>query len=391
MLQGGHPLREKLTLFWHNHFATSIAKVRDAGPDVPPELPAARARPRQVRPVPAGDEPRPGHARLARLQQQRQGQAERELRPRADGAVQPGRRPLHREGHPRGRPRLHRLAHRRRGLRVQRPRCTTTGTKTVLGQTGNLGRRRRGAHRAGAAGRGALPGPQALPLPRQRDAAPPDALLEPLSESFRKSDYDIAALVRTILASRHFYSDHAFRQRIKSPVEYVLGAVQAVYRRYDEDDADYRPLPQQALVRRLDAMGQALFAPPNVKGWPGGRSWLNTSTVLARDNFAAALATGHSVGRPRYAPPARGDAAEDPAPPQAFDPARLLDEEKAEPSRGRSSASCSTCTCPAASAPRRGRSSWPSSPRASPTGAALDRRVREAVHAILTMPEYQLA
>ena len=60
----------------------------------------------------------------------------------------------------------------------------------------------------------------------------PTALLEPLCESFRKSDYDIAALVRTILASRHFYSSHAFRQRVKGPVEYVLGAVQAVYRRY---------------------------------------------------------------------------------------------------------------------------------------------------------------
>ena len=62
--------------------------------------------------------------------------------------------------------------------------------------------------------------------------APPDTLLEPLCDSFRKSDYDMAALVRTILSSRHFYSEHAFRQRIKSPVEYVLGAVQQVYRRY---------------------------------------------------------------------------------------------------------------------------------------------------------------
>ena len=67
---------------------------------------------------------------------------------------------------------------------------------------------------------------QALPLLRQRDArAARRRLLEPLADSFRKSDYDIAALVKTILSSRHFFSDHAFRQRIKSPVEYVLGAV----------------------------------------------------------------------------------------------------------------------------------------------------------------------
>src|SRR5262249_25113799 len=119
------------------------------------------------------------------------------------------------------------------------------------------------------------------------------SLLEPLCESFRKSEYDIAALVRTILMSRHFYSGHAFRQRIKGPVEYVLGAVQAVYWRYREEEVDYRPLPQQVLVGWLEAMGQSLFAPPNVKGWPGGETWLNTHTVLERSNFASALAMGN--------------------------------------------------------------------------------------------------
>ena len=53
MLNGGHPLREKMTLFWHNHFATSIAKVRTHDADVQPERAAAPARPGQVRPVPA--------------------------------------------------------------------------------------------------------------------------------------------------------------------------------------------------------------------------------------------------------------------------------------------------------------------------------------------------
>ena len=180
---------------------------------------------------------------------------------------------------------------------------------------------------------------------------PPDSLLEPLCEAFRRSDYDIAGLVRTILASRHFYSSHAFRQRVKGPVEYVLGAVQAVYRRYAEADADYRPLPQQVLVGRIEAMGQSLFAPPNVKGWPGGTTWLNTSTMLERDNFAEALAMGtlwpravsgaegREAGTPSPRPgPSRRQVdglggsdrePEEPAPPRAFDPARLLDEEGA--------------------------------------------------------------
>src|SRR4029077_11846962 len=58
---------------------------------------------------------------------------------------------------------------------------------------------------------------------------PPASPLQPLYDLFRKTEYDIAELVRTMLASRHFYSSHAFRQRLKSPVEYALGAVQAVY------------------------------------------------------------------------------------------------------------------------------------------------------------------
>src|SRR5262249_9226668 len=157
-------------------------------------------------------------------------------------------------------------------------------------------------------------------------------------------DYDIAALVRTILASRHFCSSHALFQRIKGPVEYVLGAVQAVYRRYGEEEVDYRPMPQRALMGPIEAMGQAPFAPPNVKGWPGGSSWLNTSTALERTNFAEALAMGtlwhhasselaaevsttcHGAGpvvREMARSMATRNTPEEPAPLTALDPARL--------------------------------------------------------------------
>src|SRR5262249_16050887 len=152
------------------------------------------------------------------------------------------------------------------------------GSKTVLGQTGRWD--------GGDVVRIVLEQPAAARFLVRKlyrflvseTSVPPDALIEPLCESLRKSDYDIAGLVRTILSSRHFYSAHALRQRIKGPVEYVLGAVQAVYRRYSEEESGYLPLPQQALVSWMEAMGQSLFAPPNVKGWPGGPSWLNTCT-----------------------------------------------------------------------------------------------------------------
>ena len=146
-----------------------------------------------------------------------------------------------------------------------------------------------------------------------------------------------------------FYSNHAFRQRIKGPVEYVLGAVQAVYRRYGEDAADYRSLPQSVLVPWLASMGQILFEPPNVKGWPGGtvvaqylddagprqlrrlpwrwaRSGRTSRPVPSPDGVGCHVRrAGLAVRRSSSPPPA--DMPEEPAPALAFDPARVLVEE----------------------------------------------------------------
>ncbi|MGH7170992.1 MAG: DUF1800 family protein, partial [Gemmataceae bacterium] len=239
---------------------------------------------------------------------------------------------------------------------------------------------------------------------------PPDGFLEPLADSFRKSDYDIAALVRRILSSRHFFSEYAFRQRIKSPVEFVVGAVRAVYREYDAKDKRHQPLTQQVLVQYIDSMGQLLFAPPNVKGWRGAKSWLNTATMLQRDNFAQALAMGTLWGnnyfrgnrgmpKPTFAPvpsvkpagpPKPADQPEEPTPPTAFDPARVVHEDEATNAKdivrvlldvylpGGVSSAVETKLVAFVAA-------------GNPTGAALDRRVRETVHALLTMPQYQLA
>ena len=139
MLEGGHPLREKLTLFWHNHFATSYAKVRTHEAHVRAERHASQARARQVPAVPARHEQGHGDARLARLEPQREGRPERELRPRSDGTLLARRRQLHREGHPGSGPRVHRLAPRRRQVtKFENNRALhDDGEKTFFGKTGN--------------------------------------------------------------------------------------------------------------------------------------------------------------------------------------------------------------------------------------------------------------
>jgi uncharacterized protein (DUF1800 family) len=218
------------------------------------------------------------------------------------------------------------------------------------------------------------------------ELTPPDSLLEPLCESLRRTDFDVGSVLRTMLSSRLFFSEQAFRKRIKSPVEYVLGAVQAMYRSYAENDPHFRPFQHRALVRPLTAMGQTLFAPPNVKGWPGGRDWLNTSTVLERNNFASALVSGRlwQDDRASLRPSVHS------APPRAFDVSRVLDEETGRPSEDLARVLVDRLV-PGGVRDKAISKLAAFLANGNPTGARRAERVREAVHGILTMPEYQLS
>lgn len=111
------------------------------------------------------------------------------------------------------------------------------------------------------------------------ETEPPAALLEPLARGLREHDYDLAWLTRTVLCSNIFYSPHALRRKFKAPVEFALGLVHAL-------EGTTNTI---ALVDHLEKLGQAVFYPPNVKGWDGGADWINSSTLLARANLAWAL------------------------------------------------------------------------------------------------------
>jgi uncharacterized protein (DUF1800 family) len=115
------------------------------------------------------------------------------------------------------------------------------------------------------------------------DVDPPSpALIEPLAASFRESGYQVAAPLRLILGSALFHDPSMHRRRVKSPVEYAVGLVRSL--------EVYRPtVGVDALAAACTQMGQSLFAPPSVAGWEGGTAWGDTSTMLARANFALAL------------------------------------------------------------------------------------------------------
>jgi uncharacterized protein (DUF1800 family) len=84
----------------------------------------------------------------------------------------------------------------------------------------------------------------------------------------------------TLLRSNLFFSERAYRALVKSPVEFVVGTHQLF-------EVAQVGVPELGALR---AMGQTLFYPPNVKGWDGGSAWLNSQTMLTRENFANALA-----------------------------------------------------------------------------------------------------
>jgi uncharacterized protein (DUF1800 family) len=117
-------------------------------------------------------------------------------------------------------------------------------------------------------------------------APPPPEILEPLADEIRRQRYQISPVVRTILSSAHFYSRSVYRQRIKSPVEYSVGLIRSL-------EIPRTALNPLALAATCDAQGQELFAPPNVAGWTGGPIWINSGTLLERHNWANDLIWGN--------------------------------------------------------------------------------------------------
>ncbi len=105
---------------------------------------------------------------------------------------------------------------------------------------------------------------------------PQDQLLAPLVESFAK-DYDVSRLIETMLRSNLFFSSSAYRRRIKCPVEFALGIVRGME----------AVVSTTRLAEDLAGLGQNLYHPGTVKGWPGGKHWINDATMVGRHNLAA--------------------------------------------------------------------------------------------------------
>ncbi|MFN0052851.1 MAG: DUF1800 family protein [Planctomycetales bacterium] len=283
LLHSANPLAEKLSLLWHSHFATSNAKVQSAL--------LMGAQNDLIRRHALGNfrDLLQGMARDVAMLIWLDGNANRKRQPNENFAREVMELFSLDVGNYTEQD-IQEAARAFSGWQVRdgafwfNPLQHDAGTKTVLGRTGNLN------------------GDDVVALCLAQEACPrflakkllrglvlddpSPNLIAPLAQRIRDHDFQMTPVLRELLSSRLFYSPLARRTLIKSPVELVLGGLRTLAGRAN----------LAAAIPLLASLGQDFFEPPTVKGWDGGRLWINSTSLLQRANFAAELVTGNRLG-----------------------------------------------------------------------------------------------
>ena len=111
---------------------------------------------------------------------------------------------------------------------------------------------------------------------------PADDYVERIASGWKKSGYDIKTLMRDVFTSPEFLQPNAYRSLVKSPTEVMVHVARAL-------DA---PQLSRSIAQSGAGMGQALFDPPEVGGWPSNASWVSSNNVLTRVNFVVTTLAG---------------------------------------------------------------------------------------------------
>jgi uncharacterized protein (DUF1800 family) len=114
---------------------------------------------------------------------------------------------------------------------------------------------------------------------------PSDADLLPITMALRRSDYELKPALRALFLNPNFYSEKVKFSLIRSPAELVASTVRQL-------DVQLPQQGQRLVTESLNRMGQELFQPPNVRGWPGGEHWITSATLYTRYNICSMLANG---------------------------------------------------------------------------------------------------
>ncbi|HET9112966.1 MAG TPA: DUF1800 domain-containing protein [Burkholderiales bacterium] len=172
------------------------------------------------------------------------------------------------------------------GAFINRPGQHDNGIKTVLGQSGDFN------------GDDVLNILLEQPataewitrkLWRELISTDPDPLTIKRDAAIFRRHYEIRPLLRALLLSDAFWSDKNRGNLVKSPVELIVGSVRQL---------QIHPDPR-ALAIASRQLGQNVLAPPNVKGWPGGDAWINSTTLLLRKQFLDRITRGQEMPIPQ--------------------------------------------------------------------------------------------
>ncbi len=294
------PLRERLTLFWHDHFATSVEKVKD------PEL---MYRQNEIFRSLGGGNFEPLTQAVAKdpamlvwldANENRKGSPNENFAREmlelfvlgignyTEGDIQEGARAFTGWQY-----------RRQSGQFDLKAALHDSGSKTVFGQTGNF--------TGEDVIRMAVAQPANAPYVTAklwsgfaRPVGPDDPVVRELAPAFAR-DRDVAKLLRAMFLHPEFSAPASRTGLVKQPVEYVVGALRALNLRAASVGA--------GLTQTLESLGQQPFAPPSVGGWPQNRYWLTTSFALARLRFATAVAQKAKLDAIASAPPPERPAA----------------------------------------------------------------------------------
>ena len=274
MLTTPDPLREKTTLFWHGHFATSADKVTD--PNLMYEQNELLREHALSEFGPLVQEISRDPAMLIYLDSA----TNRKQHPNENYAREIMELFCLGEGEYTERD-IRELARCFTGWEIKRGKFRfnkyqhDTGSKSILGRTGEFG---------GEQGVEIVLEQKACPefLVRKLiryylfdEPTPPPALVAPLAAELRQNGLRIGPVIGKMLGSNLFFSPHVIARKVRSPVELGIGLLRTLRGTTN----------LQALAEGLAPLGQEVFFPPNVKGWDGGRAWINSSTLLGRANL----------------------------------------------------------------------------------------------------------
>lgn len=298
MIESGNPLRERLTLFWHGHFATAYRPIENSYHMYAQNRLFRAHASGSFRELLRGIIRDPAMLAYLNNNQSRKGKPNENLAREIMELFSLGVGNYTEEDIKEGARSLTGYTFEDDAF-VYNQRNHDTGAKEILGSRGNLDgddfvdailakqqcsefiARRLYNFFVADVPPDERGGAKTLPKPQQ-------AALQGLANTLKSNRYNLKPMLRQLFLSEHFYSPAFMGQQIKSPVQLVVGAARSLL------------VPVRDLSKLFDAcdkMGQDLFGPPSVKGWDGGRAWINTSTMFVRQNTLAFMIAGKNTGR----------------------------------------------------------------------------------------------